>query len=264
MAATKATKNLARQLYQEGHNALFISERCGVNRRTAQRWVKVFEEEKVIVHGEENLADPGTPSVDSLPALEAVANAEPIGVELTMTSRTAIRLLNLAESAVAAVEKVLNDDSSASSARLRAAQIAGEWLGFRDSNGSIFEKVSSKLELESTLQSSQSDEITFNSQMKTRAMEREKKAQNARTRITKPGNQEKWDINEKLAKKYRSPEDIILLSYESELDWMYFLSCLAILQGYDVASDLAEELIRSKYLSREEVNIFIDVYSETA
>lgn len=260
MAATKATKSIARQLYQEGHNALFISQRCGVNRRTAQRWVKAFEQEKVIVHGEENLADPNTPSVEILPALEAVANTEQNkSVELVMTSRSAIRLINLAESAVATVERVLDNPDSSDISKLRAAQLAGDWLGFKDNGGSVIQKVSNKLGLEFSLENSQSEEITFTPTMVISARKRERKVQEARKKM-KQKDVAIWKAQEKLVKTYRSPDDVIFLETEPEINWMYFLPVLAENRGLNAALRLMTHLIDYKYIVREEAEIFIEYY----
>ncbi|MEO0842276.1 MAG: helix-turn-helix domain-containing protein [Cyanobacteria bacterium J06633_8] len=72
MTVTKKDKNFARQLYQEGKSTKEISVECGVNVRTAQRWVKSFQGESVIVT---NLADPEAEVIQPIPALEKIADA---------------------------------------------------------------------------------------------------------------------------------------------------------------------------------------------
>ena len=69
MTTPTEVKNIARQLYQEGHKPSFIAERCDVSLRTVRRWVRSFEKESVKVTGKAE-----TPATEVLPALERIAN----------------------------------------------------------------------------------------------------------------------------------------------------------------------------------------------
>ena len=95
MAVTKKDKNFARQLYQKGKSTKEISVECDVNIRTAQRWIKSFEKENVVVT---NLADPEAEVTQPIPALKKIASVpaeQSIGID--MSQNTARRLLNLAD-----------------------------------------------------------------------------------------------------------------------------------------------------------------------
>lgn len=166
MPASKNDKNFARKLYQQGQDSAVIAEECSVSVRTAQRWIKSFEKEKVIVIGQENKAEPEAQTVEVLPALEATSKtSNGQSVELTLTARTATRLLNLSELAIGAVEDILSSGDSSPMSKLRAAQIVGKWVGFEREQASVIATVSLKAGVSASLDHSESDEIRFTPHM---------------------------------------------------------------------------------------------------
>lgn len=168
MGTSKDDKNLARKLYQQGKTNKFISEKLGIPLRTIQYWTKKFSKEKVVVRGKESLADPDTPPVEALPALETVANTkESNSVELAMTSRTAVRLLNLAEAAISTVESVLQNPDSSDISKLRAAQLAGKWVGLEERKPqSIVNVASNRAGVNPYLGNVEAEEVQFTPKLK--------------------------------------------------------------------------------------------------
>lgn len=168
MGTSKDDKNLARKLYQQGKTNKFISKKLGIPLRTIQYWTKKFSKEKVVVRGKESLADPDTPPVEALPALETVANTkESNSVELAMTSRTAVRLLNLAEAAISTVESVLQNPDSSDISKLRAAQLAGKWVGLEERKPqSIVNVASNRAGVNPYLGHVEAEEVQFTPKLK--------------------------------------------------------------------------------------------------
>lgn len=167
MTVAKKDKNLARQLYQEGKSTKEISLECGVTIRTAQRWVNLFEKENVVVT---NLADPEAEVAQPIPALEKIASVlteQSIGIN--MSQNTARRLLNLADSAIKAVEAVLQSSDSSDVNKLKAAQLVGKWVGLEEQNerynSSVLSVVTEKLGLEASIENSEASEITLTPKM---------------------------------------------------------------------------------------------------
>lgn len=159
MAATNHVKNLARQLYQEGHETAFISQRCDVSLRTVQRWVKSFEKEKVTVTSQAE-----APDTEVLPALERIANTSSDSVSVSIIPSTAVRLLNLAQASIAAVEGVLYNPDSSDANKIRAAALASKWVGLEASNGknanpSVFGTIAKKTGVSIKVESSEDSEI---------------------------------------------------------------------------------------------------------
>lgn len=173
MTVTKKDKNFARQLYQKGKSTKEISLECGVNIRTAQRWVKSFEKENVIVT---NLADPEAQVTEPIPALEKIASAKQ-SIGINMSQNTARRLLALADSAIEAVEFVLQSPDSSDVNKLKAAQLVSKWVGLEKQNESrnpsVLNVVTDKLGLEASIENSEASEITLTPKMVNRKRQQE-------------------------------------------------------------------------------------------
>ena len=149
------------QLYQEGHKPSIIAERCDVSLRTVRRWVRSFEKESVKVTGKAE-----TPATEVLPALERIANpsSDTDTVSVNIIPNTAVRLLNLAQSCITAVEAVLNDSNSSDANKLRAAALASKWIGLEANGGkapnpSVITTVTRKTGTSIKLESSEASEI---------------------------------------------------------------------------------------------------------
>ena len=175
MAVTKKDKNFARQLYQKGKSTKEISVECDVNIRTAQRWIKSFEKENVVVT---NLADPEAEVTQPIPALKKIASVpaeQCIGFD--MSQNTARRLLNLADSAIKAVEVVLQSPDSSDVNKLKAAQLVGKWVGLEEQNErynpSVLNVITEKLGLEASIENSEASEITLTPKMVVRKRQQE-------------------------------------------------------------------------------------------
>lgn len=160
MAAKNHVKNIARQLYQEGHETAFIAQRCDVSHRTAQRWVKSFEQETVRVTSEAE-----APVTEVLPALDRIANTPTDSVSVSIIPSTAVRLLNLADASIAAVESVLRNPDSSDANKIRAAALASKWVGLEGtSNGkkpcpSVLSTISKRSGVTINVESSESSEL---------------------------------------------------------------------------------------------------------
>ncbi|MUG98748.1 hypothetical protein F7734_43235 [Scytonema sp. UIC 10036] len=142
MKNSKKAKELAWKLYQQKETSDSIAVRCKVSRRTVQRWFKEFEQTPIIITGKGETPESEDFQANTvtalslttpLPILERIANLEPgETLDLTISSRMAIRLLNLAEIALATVEDCLTNSDIKPSDRLKAAQIVGQWVGLDD------------------------------------------------------------------------------------------------------------------------------------
>ena len=115
MSEKKRTKTKAFKLLKEGLGHREIAEKLNVSLRSIQRWVKEAEPLPVKVLVEE-VSDKTTPHSSH-------------EFDLTLSRRIAIRLLNLSEAAIGAVENTLSDPDTSTANKLKAAKIAGDWLG---------------------------------------------------------------------------------------------------------------------------------------
>ncbi|MFL9458055.1 helix-turn-helix domain-containing protein [Tolypothrix campylonemoides VB511288_2] len=138
----------ALKLYQQNKLTDEIARLCEISRRTAQRWVREFEQTGVIITGknetpqEETTNNVATVS-PTISVLEKVAKIEPNQtLDLSLSSRLAIRLLNLTEVAIATVEDCLTNVDAKPTDRLKAAEMVARWVGLDDKERrSIFSQV---------------------------------------------------------------------------------------------------------------------------
>lgn len=276
MAATKATKNTARQLYQQGNDSAHIAKICGVSQRTVQRWVKSFEKEKVTVVGQRNLAEPEAQTIEVLPALEATSRtSNGQSVELTLTARTAARLLNLSELAISAVEDVLSDGDSSPMSKLRAAQIVGKWVGFERDKASVVGTVSLKAGVSASLDHSESDEIRFTPRMLINKRQSEQReAEEAQRKIEREMQlekelQDKLELERqkrideniyKLACNFKRSEDFDELVQCEEFDGYTFLEYFMGETNDATAKDVGVQMFRKGLITQEKLEEFLEDY----
>ena len=127
MALSPFIKSEARKLYLQGASCQEIAEELEINLRTMQRWARGFDDETVAI--------PVVSEVEPEPPIEALQrvaerqqhNGETI--ELNLTARIAVRLLNLTEISINTVEDVLTSGDASQGSRLKAAQMVADWVG---------------------------------------------------------------------------------------------------------------------------------------
>ncbi|MUH00090.1 helix-turn-helix domain-containing protein [Scytonema sp. UIC 10036] len=138
MKSNKNAKALALKLYQENKLTDEVARRCGVSRRTVQRWFSEFEQTGIVIIGKNETSQEETTNnvaavSPTISVLEKVANIEPNQtLDLSLSSRLAIRLLNLTESAIATVEECLTNVDVKPTDRLKAAEMVARWVGLDD------------------------------------------------------------------------------------------------------------------------------------
>ena len=121
MSKNDQRKNEALRLHKNGIVPSKIATKLGVSARTIQRWLK--DETPIPVKVVAMKADEDIPP----PARKDVADCDKF--DMTLSRRMAIRLLNLSEAALGAVEDTLNDPDARRADKLRAAKLVGDWLG---------------------------------------------------------------------------------------------------------------------------------------
>jgi DNA-binding transcriptional MerR regulator len=218
MTTPAEVKNIARQLYQEGHKPSFIAERCDVSLRTIRRWVRSFEQETVKVTGRTDSPS----STEVLPALERIAITSSDSVSVNIIPSTAVRLLNLAQASIAAVEGVLYNPDSSDANKLKAASLASKWVGLESSSGkalnpSVVETIAKKAGVAMSVESSEASEIQLTSTMiknkrlfemqqaekeRRRAEEERRRAEEAQREAEQEELEEKmYELAERIAKR---------------------------------------------------------------
>ncbi|MEO0842275.1 MAG: helix-turn-helix domain-containing protein [Cyanobacteria bacterium J06633_8] len=175
MAVIKKDKNFARQLYQKGKSTKEISVECDVNIRTAQRWIKLFEKENVVVT---NLADPEAEVTEPVSALEKIAVAQSSqSVAVNIPQRLAVRLLNLTESAISGVEECLKNPYSSDASKLKAAQLVGKWVGLEEHEyyaiPSIIRVIAHKLDVTPSFEINQPSQMNFSFNLEPKPVEKQ-------------------------------------------------------------------------------------------
>jgi hypothetical protein len=116
------TKIEAFRLLRNGMRCQKVAEKLNLSPRTIQRWAKEIEPIPIKVSDDE------TSDKTSDNTLQENPNPRHHS-EMILTRSVAIRLLNLADAAIGAVEEILANPDSSSANRLKAAKIAGDWLG---------------------------------------------------------------------------------------------------------------------------------------
>jgi hypothetical protein len=276
MPASKNDKNIARKLYQQGQDSAVIAEECSVSIRTAQRWIKSFEKEKVIVIGQENKVEPEAQTVEVLPALEATSTtSNGQSVELILTARTATRLLNLSELAISAVEDVLSAADSSPMSKLRAAQIVGKWVGFERDKASVVGTISLKAGVSASLDHSDSDEIRFTPHMAINKRQSEQmEAEEAQRKIEREMQlekelQDKLELERqkrideniyKLACNFKRSEDFDELVQCEEFDGYTFLEYFMGETNDATAKDIGVQMFRKGLITQEKLEEFLEDY----
>lgn len=119
MAKTDQRKNEALRLHRNGMAPSKIATKLGISLRSVQRWLK--DETPVSIQ------------VVAMPADKDLPPSVPTDCrnkfDMTLSRRMAIRLLNLSEAALNAVEDTLSDPDARRTDKLRAAKLVGDWLG---------------------------------------------------------------------------------------------------------------------------------------
>lgn len=121
MTKDKQHKNEALRLHKSGVVPSKIASKLGTSVRTIQRWLRDEKPVPVSVVSTEAAKDATEPIAKNV----AVCRDK---FDLTLSRRTAIRLMNLSCTALDAVEAVLNNPDARPADKLRAAKIVGDWL----------------------------------------------------------------------------------------------------------------------------------------
>lgn len=124
MAKNSELKKEALRLRQAGMAVSKIAAILKVSSRTIQRWIKDESPVKVKV-----VAMKADKDVSNNVAKDVVTSDE---FDLSLSRRMAIRLVNLSEAALDAVEDCLNDPDARRADKLRAASMIVDWLGLRN------------------------------------------------------------------------------------------------------------------------------------
>lgn len=122
MAKSEKQKNEALRLHKGGMAPSKIAAKMNVSTRTVQRWLR--DETPVPVQVVAMKADSDVPQSMA----KNVTNCRD-KFDFNLSRRMAIRLLNLSEVALDAVEATLTDPDARRSDKLRAAKLVGDWLG---------------------------------------------------------------------------------------------------------------------------------------
>jgi hypothetical protein len=104
-----------------------IAAKLGTSVRTIQRWLK--DEKPVSVKVVTMKADKDSNPPTLKMSAKCRDNAASDRFDIGLSRRMAIRLLNLSEAALGAVEECLNDPDARRTDKLRAAALIGDWLG---------------------------------------------------------------------------------------------------------------------------------------
>jgi hypothetical protein len=116
------TKTEAFRLLKNGMRCQKVAEKLNLSPRTIQRWAKEIEPIPIKVSSVET----NDKTSDNTPPENPNSSQD---TEIILSRSVAIRLIRLADAAIGAVEAVLNDPDATYPTRLKAAKIAGDWLG---------------------------------------------------------------------------------------------------------------------------------------
>jgi len=116
------TKIEAFRLLRNGMRCQKVAEKLNLSPRTIQRWAKEIEPIpiKVLSDDVSDKISDETPPENPNPSPHT---------EMILSRSVAVRLLNLADAAIGAVETVLADPDATYATKLKAARLAGDWLG---------------------------------------------------------------------------------------------------------------------------------------
>lgn len=131
MAKDERQRNEALKLHKSGMAPSKIAAKMGISARTIQRWIKdetPVSVRVVTMKADKDIALP-TPKVSQ----KCRDNSDTDSFDIGLTRRMAIRLLNLSEAALGAVEDTLTDPDARRADKLRAAALLGDWLGLGSS-----------------------------------------------------------------------------------------------------------------------------------
>lgn len=275
MSTREDKKILAKKLYQQGKSSALIAQSCGITQRTAQRWIKDFQEEKVLVTGvgSGNSKIAQSEETEPIAALKQISETEPgQNIELTMTSRIATRLLNLTERAVIAVEDCLEDSNVSYAVKLKAADLVGQWVGLKDNKTyPIVNVVSEKLGLvptEETFydQNSQIDFMPYLSETVRR--QQQLKFDREELLYLQNEDQEQEDKTSRLI-LFAKERDYIIEHYSSiqdiesirSFEWFNAINFCNIFQkskGREAAIRVAAEMLKAGIIDEESYKDFVD------
>ncbi|MBE9216302.1 helix-turn-helix domain-containing protein [Plectonema cf. radiosum LEGE 06105] len=168
MTKHNKARDLARKLYLEGQSTDLIAQKCETSRRTIQRWIQGFDKELVTIKakgqtssteasqeicGAEMSSDDVEVSsnvilndAEILPTLEKVASLKSSDeLDLTVSSRMALHLINLTEKSLLALDDCLTDPDVRTVDKIKAAELVGKWTGL--DGGRVVEKILNKFDL---------------------------------------------------------------------------------------------------------------------
>lgn len=164
MTKNSKARDLARKLYIQGENTDSISQQCETSRRTIQRWIKDFEQElvtikskpettfidelqdKVVAEAPSDDVEVSANVAEILPQLEKVASLKNGDeLDLTLSSKMALHLINLSEKSLATLDACLTDPDVRTVDKLKAVQLIGEWVGLKE--GNVLRQILGKFDL---------------------------------------------------------------------------------------------------------------------
>ena len=149
MTKSKATKDLARQLYQDGANTEDIAIMCKTSQRTIQRWIKKFQSEPRVANNSISVdcfTNDKNDVSDPLISQESLDIELSENLDLTITPKMANRLLRLTEKALVSLENCLSDPEAKPTDKIKAASLIGEWAGLKGSN--VVKRISHAFDLD--------------------------------------------------------------------------------------------------------------------
>lgn len=129
MAKDERRRNEALKLYRSGMAQSKIAAKMGISSRTIQRWIRAQTTVPVRIEG--MTADKDFTPPTSKMSQKCRDNSD--NFDIGLSRRMAIRLLNLSEAALGAVEGTLTDPDARRADKLRAAALIGDWLGLGSS-----------------------------------------------------------------------------------------------------------------------------------
>jgi hypothetical protein len=116
------TKIEAFRLLKNGMRCQKVAEKLSLSPRTIQRWAKEIEPIPIKISDDEtsDKTSDETPQENPNPSHDT---------EIILSRSVAVRLVRLADAAIGAVEEILASPDASTANRLKAAKIAGDWLG---------------------------------------------------------------------------------------------------------------------------------------
>ncbi|NJM20811.1 MAG: hypothetical protein HC907_19880 [Richelia sp. SM1_7_0] len=271
-------KNRAFELLAEGHSEREVITRLNISSRTLRRW---FKNQNVTFTTKQRSPEPepDTPTVEVVPAVERIGtDVDRQGnIEVTITSRTAIRLLNLAESAINAVGNTLRNPDSSDVSRIRAAELAGRWTGLQNNDKSTFSilgTIGRKSGVSSNLTNDETEIDLVPTMLQDRKDHQRKEAERRQREAEKA-----QQIARELAREKAKEETLQLIDYYlnanppfdyqrirsyPEFEPELFFDSLDVYADVQLFTTILEDLYRLEMVSQELYNFYIRLYSNNS